>query len=206
MPVYRMLLSISNYLSLNAIRNLIHILAACFLLAALPSAFALDVDGLKLPDEFVIEGKKLVPNGGGTRLYSILKVKVYSAALYLPAKSSDANAILQSTSPRVVHLKMRLSTKRDDAQKAWGHFLDLNCKSPCAVNEARRAPFINAMSGLKEGDEETFIFTAAGLELKRNGTSVVTIPDPELAKLILSGWIGDEPTTAELKAAMLSGR
>ena len=206
MFVYRILLSISNYFSSKITPKLTHVLAGCTLLAALPSAFAFDVDGLKLPDEFVIEGKKLVPNGAGTRLYSILKVKVYSAALYLPAKSSDANAILQATSPRVVHLKMRLSTKRDDAQKAWGHFLDLNCKSPCAINEARRAPFINAMSGLKEGDEETFIFTSFGFELKRNGSSVVTIPDPELAKLILSGWIGDEPTTAELKAAMLSGK
>ncbi len=168
------------------------------------SAHAVQVDGVNLPDELTVEGQRLVLNGAGSRLYSFLKIKVYSAGLYVPVKTSDAQALLNAGYPRAVHLQMRVSSKKEDAIKAWDHYLTLNCKAPCMLTPERRAPFFNALASLKEGDEETYVFSSAGLELKRNGVRVAIVDDLELARTVLAGWIGSEPTTVELKSALLT--
>lgn len=175
-----------------------------FWLALQPlSAFAVEVDGLSFPDEYTVAAEKLHVNGAGSRLYSFLKVKVYSAVLYTSQKTADAQALISSKSPRVVFVKMRVDSKKDDAVEAWKHYLKNNCSKPCNVAEARWQPFLNALATLKEGDTEAYVFTGQGFELKRNERSVVKIEDAELASLVLSGWLGKEPTTPELKAALL---
>ena len=166
-------------------------------------AAALGVDGLQLPDTFAVDGKNLQVNGAGSRLYSLLRIKVYSAALYTTAKTSSASDLLQSTQPHVVHIKMRLSAKRADAIKAWDYYLNANCSAPCVLPEPARAAFFKAMADLKTGDEESYIFTTQGLSIQRNGVVVASMADLTLAKMVLAAWIGDEPTTPELKAALL---
>jgi len=167
------------------------------------SAFAVEVDGLSFPDEYAVGSEKLRVNGAGSRLYSFLKVKVYSAVLYTQQKSTDAQALINSKLPRVVFVKMRVDSKKDDAIEAWKHYLRNNCGKNCTIPEVRWQPFLNAMATLKEGDTEAYVFTGQGFELKRNDRTVVKIDDAELAALVLSGWLGKEPTTPELKAALL---
>ena len=184
-------------------KRLGHLACTLLALSATSLAHAVEVDGLKLPDELMLEGKRLIVNGAGTRLYSFLRVKVYSAALYAPAKSSDAAALLNANYPRAVVIKMRTAVKKDDTVKAWEHFLGENCKSPCNLQEASKVQFLQSLAGLKDGDEEHYLFTSEGLELKRNGQAVNKITDVVLAKTVLAGWIGSYPTTAELKDKLL---
>lgn len=166
-------------------------------------AQAIEVDGMNFPDEYVLDGQKLAINGAGTRLYSWLKVKVYSGVLYTAARSSDAQTLINAKTPRVLFVKMRVDSKRSDAIEAWRYYLEHNCSKPCAVPASRWTPFLEAMADLKEGDTEAYIFTGAGFELKRNERSIARIADAELASLILAGWLGQEPTTPELKKALL---
>lgn len=179
-----------------------HGLVLATLLTA-PAAQALDVDGVRFPDTYTHEGLRLQVNGKGTRLYSWLKIKVYSAVLYTTARSSDAQALLTARTPRVLFIKMRVDSKRSDAIEAWRYYLEQNCSKPCPVAPSRWTTFLDAMADLKENDTEAYVFTATGFELLRNERSVVSIPDPELASLILAGWLGREPTTPELKAGLL---
>lgn len=165
--------------------------------------YALQVDGVELPDTISYEGQTLTVNGSGTRLYSFLKVKVYSAALYMGFKSSNPSEILSSKSARVIHLKMRVEAKRDDAMEAWAYYLKQNCNNPCKMNSQSQSKFLEAQANLKEGDTETYFFTAQGLVIKRNGQEVLDIPDAEFANLVLAGWLGKEPTTEALKTKLL---
>lgn len=179
---------------------------ACALACALSfstAAHAIDVDGLSFPDEFVHDGQRLVVNGKGSRLYSWLKVKVYSAVLYTPQKTQDAQTLLTTKSPRVLLIRMRVDSKRSDAVEAWRYYLEHNCSKPCNVPTSRWTPFLDAMADLKEGDSEAYVFTADGFELRRNDKPVARIADAELSNLILAGWLGKEPTTPELKAGLL---
>lgn len=172
-------------------------------LCCMQPARALQVDGVNLPDTFTYEGQTLVVNGAGTRLYSFLRVKVYTAALYMGFKSSDPAEILSSQLPRVIHLAMRVDAKREDAMEAWAYYLKNNCSSPCRVNAQSRSRFLEAQSNLKEGETETYFFTAQGLTLLRNGQQVLNLPDADFANLVLAGWLGREPTTEALKAKLL---
>lgn len=179
------------------------LITAAMLFAWAGTARALDVDGLSFPDEYVQDGQKLQVNGKGSRLYSWLKVKVYSAVLYTPQRTSDAQALLTARSPRVLYIRMRVDSKRSDAIDAWKYYLEHNCSKPCNVPVSRWTPFLESMADLKEGDTEAYIFTAQGFELLRNDRSVVRLADPDLANLVLAGWLGREPTTPELKAGLL---
>lgn len=167
------------------------------------AAHAVDVDGIAFPDEVTVDGQRLIVNGKGNRLYSWLKIRVYSAVLYTPQKSADAQALMALKAPRLLMVKMRVDSKRSDAIDAWKYYLENNCSKPCHVPVSRWAPFLDAMADLKEGDSEAYVFTATGFELRRNDKTVLTLSDAELASLILAGWLGKEPTTPELKAALL---
>lgn len=165
--------------------------------------YAVQVDGMEFPDTFSYQGQTLTVNGAGSRLYSFLKVKVYSAALYLPVKNSNPDQILASKLPRVIHLQMRVDTERDDAIKAWKYYLKSNCNLACKSNPQAEAQFLDAQASLKEGDIETYFFTTQGLSIKRNGQDVLNIGDADFANLVLAGWLGKEPTTEALKAKLL---
>jgi len=80
---------------------------------------AAELAGIKLDDSATISGTQLVLNGAGVR--TKLGAKVYVAALYLPARTSDADKIINSEAPR----RMRLVMKRTvAADKMWGAFRD----------------------------------------------------------------------------------
>ena len=55
-------------------------------------------DGVTLPTQIDVDGQALVLNGTATRKKFI--VKVYVAALYLPARETDAETILDADEPR----------------------------------------------------------------------------------------------------------
>lgn len=167
------------------------------------TAMAFEVDGIALPDTYPINGKNLVLNGAGTRYYSIFRVKVYSAGLYLPEKTSDANAILNSKETRVVRLEMRVDSKREDNQKAWAHYLESNCNAPCTLNAGSLAQFMQLQTNLHAGDTETYVFDARGLSILRNNKTLQTIADPEFARTVLASWIGKVPSTEALKHDLL---
>lgn len=166
-------------------------------------AVAVQVDGLQLPDTYTLNSKTYVLNGAGTRLYSIFRVKVYSAGLYLAAKSSNAQSILNSTETKIVRLEMRVDSKREDNQKAWKHYLEANCTAPCMLNSSSVDQFMQIQTNLHTGDTETYIFNAQGLSVLRNDKPLQTIADPEFARIVLASWIGDVPSTEALKRALL---
>ena len=172
---------------------------------ALPVA-AVEIDGLQLPDSFQIEDKVLRLNGYGTRHYSLLKIKVYSAALYTAKKINSPAALLDSTDPQVVHLKMHRSASQADAIKAWEYYLDANCINECTLPKAIRAEFLQATAAMKAGDEETYIFSAAGLSLKRNNKLIANWQSSVLAKVVLATWFGAVPTSEQLKIDLLNAK
>ena len=86
------------------------ILAAA--LAGAPLAADVEVGGLRVPDQLSEGGRALVLNGAGVRTKFV--VKVYVAALYATARTSDAAALVNSAEPR----RMRLHMLRDVDSKS----------------------------------------------------------------------------------------
>jgi hypothetical protein len=63
-------------------------------LAAAPRAA--ELNGIKLPDTRQVAEVTLVLNGLGLRTYSVFRVPIYVAGLYLEQRDSSADAILRS--------------------------------------------------------------------------------------------------------------
>jgi Chalcone isomerase-like len=178
--------------------------AILVLLLLVPSlAWAVKVGETELPDTWAINEQTLILNGAGIREYSFLRIPVYAAALYLPARQQNEAAILKATTPRVVHMKMLRDATRDDSAKAWDVYLTANCKSPCVMNNESRQKFLKLIPDTRASDTQTFVFREGELEVFRNGKSLGTIIDSAFNIVVLASWIGDVPTTENLKKRLL---
>jgi Chalcone isomerase-like len=174
------------------------------LLLLVPSlASAVKVGETELPDTWTLNEQTLVLNGAGIREYSFLRIPVYAAALYLPARQQNESAILKATTPRVVHMKMLRDASRDDSAKAWDVYLAANCKPPCLMNNEARQKFLKLIPDTRSGDTQTFVFRESELEIFRNGKSLGTIVDAAFTIVVLASWIGEVPTTENLKKRLL---
>ena len=87
---------------------------AWVLMAAMGSAVAAEVAGVKLEDKVSIQpgGPELVLNGAGLRTKTFLKVKVYVAALYVTERSKDPVAIVTLDAPKTVRLTLMRDVDR----------------------------------------------------------------------------------------------
>ena len=96
-------------------------------------AAAAELDGVVMPDKQDVAGYHFVLNGLGLRTYSILRVHVYVAGLYLERRTSDPNAILGSSQPKLLRFVFVRNVDAEDARKSWREALDQNCPAPCPL-------------------------------------------------------------------------
>ena len=157
----------------------------------------------QFPDTYALEGQTLVRNGVGVRTYGVFNIQVYNAALYLPSRESSAQAVLDADTPKVVQMQFLRSASQDDTRTAWQHYLEANCRPPCVWPEAGVRQFSALLPATVQGESQTFVFRDQGLEVLRNGQALGRVADRRLARLVLSTWLGDVPTTPALKQALL---
>jgi long-chain acyl-CoA synthetase len=169
---------------------------------------AVELAGVKLDDSATINGTALVLNGAGLR--TKFGAKVYVAALYVVAKTSDADKIINAEAPR----RMRLVMKRDvAAAKMWGAFRegieahyggeDLKALRP-KMEKMEKA--FNEMGKTAEGDVLDFDFAADGTTtFSVNGNVKETISGKDLSTALLKVWLGAKPAQDALKKDLLKG-
>lgn len=163
------------------------------------------VEGYRFPAEWRLpSGETLTLNGAGLRTYGMLRFKVYVAGLYLPAPDRDATSVLRMDGPRLVHMVFLRDGSQADTVKAWTVYLEKNCPASCVMSQAALAQFQTLLPETVRGESQSYAFTAEGLEVYREGQSLGLIEDADFARLVLATWLGDEPTTPQLKAAMLA--
>lgn len=182
-------------------------LAFILLCLSLPNrAQAARVAGHDMPATWKLGEQTLLLNGAGIREYSFLKINIYVAALYLTDREANQDAILQSTKPRVIHMKMLRDVSRDDSVKAWRHYLAENCKTPCMLDAAALKAFVGLVPETKANDTQTYVFANAKLEIFRNSMKLGEVENASFANTVLATWIGATPTTENLKRALLSNQ
>ncbi len=184
----------------------VHAVGRRILMAALmlPSAgFAVQLGGITLPDHWKLDGETLVLNGAGLREYSFLRVPIYAAALYFEKRETKARVLLETHSPIVIHLKMLRDVSRADSVKGWQVYLNANCKSPCQLDSEALTSFTRMIPESKKQDEQTYVFSGGNVDVYLNNVKLGAVLNRQLARTILSAWLGDEPTTEPLKRALL---
>src|SRR5690242_20322449 len=90
-------------LSLSSLAHAAPTPAAAAAAGAAP-ADVTEVSGVKYDNAVQLANTKLVLNGAGTRYKAIFKV--YTAGLYLPAKTNTPEAVYATNTPRRMHIVM----------------------------------------------------------------------------------------------------
>lgn len=173
------------------------------LLMALPLLMAVEIAGVRFADTVEVAGQSLLRNGAGLRDYGPLRLRVYAAALYLPERLSDEQAILDHPGPKQLVMHFFRNGSVEDTRKAWQIYLEANCRADCAWPAAAVERFLALVPETRRGETQTFVWDAQGVAIFRNDTPLGRIDDPAFGRLLLATWIGEEPTTQALKRALL---
>jgi hypothetical protein len=180
----------------------VSVLAALTLILE-PIARAAELSGVEMPDARLIDGTTMRLNGIGLRTYSLLRIPIYVAGLYLERPSNNPDAIIHSMSKKLLDIRFLRDVDADEARKAWRDGLEHNCKSPCSLDPSDVKRFLSAVPSMRKGDETSLLFTPGGVEFKINGAPIGVIADLHFAEIILATFIGPEPPTARLKHELL---
>ena len=175
--------------------------ALCFL-AGFPAAAA-TLSGVAMPDTLDAAGAHLVLNGMALRTYSILGLRIYVAGLYLDHRSSDADQIMASPSPKLLRFTFVRDVGQAAARRSWHESLQNSCRPPCQLPPEAVDRFLGAVPGMHAGDTSEFLFTGSALDVSMNGHLLGHVDDPLFMRVILTSFIGAHPTVPEVKRALL---
>ncbi|HEX5004081.1 MAG TPA: chalcone isomerase family protein [Gemmatimonadales bacterium] len=159
-----------------------------------------------LPSTVEVAGHTLVLNGVALRKKAIFKV--YVAGLYLPARTSDANAVLAADAPRQLVMQFKRDVGKDKMCEAWDEALEKNTPDASAELKAQFVTLCGYMEDIK--DKQQFVFTyvpGTGTEVKVAGVSKGTIAGKSFADALFKAWIGPKPGPGEgFKKDLLGGK
>jgi long-chain acyl-CoA synthetase len=183
--------------------------AALAAVMAVAESRGAEVSGVKLDDTMNVGGVPLVLNGAGLRTKVMLKI--YVVGLYLPTRTTSADAVINSSQAQRVHLVMKRGLGAGTVWDAFEEGIEAN-NSPAELaalkpklDEIER--LFNELGEVAEGD-------AIDIDLGADdSTSVLykgqprgSIPGADLQKALLKIWLGPKPVQADLKAALLGGK
>ncbi|HYG70131.1 MAG TPA: chalcone isomerase family protein, partial [Anaeromyxobacteraceae bacterium] len=100
--------------------------AAALLVLAVP-ALAAEVAGVKVPDTMEVGGQTLKLNGAGLRKKFV--VKVYTGALYLPQKTTDAKQAITANQPKAVRMTFLRNLEKDQVLGAFREGFEKNSRA-----------------------------------------------------------------------------
>ena len=166
---------------------------------------AAEVAGVRIDDSVRVGSGELVLNGAGLR--SKLFIKLYVGALYVSQKSTASDALIESTAPRRMSLRLLRDIGADTLHGALDDGLkNNNTAAELAAIQSQANQFAALMTGLgkfKEGDSISLDFSAEGVAIGYNGEARGKVTGAAFARALLKVWLGDKPADASLKKALL---
>jgi hypothetical protein len=167
------------------------ILAASLVLAG-TVASAATVAGVNIADTTDVNGQKLVLNGAGLRKKFV--VKVYTGALYLPAKQANPAAVLSADTPRRMVMHFVYDVDKGKIAEAWTDGLKDNVPGASAEVKNNFNQLSSWMEDVKEGQEIVMTYVpGTGTTVQVNGKTKGTLAGKATNDAILSTWIGPKP-------------
>ena len=172
-----------------------------FILFALPTA-AFPEDAAGFPPQTVVEGRQIKLNGTGIRKATILRVKVYEAALYLTAPVKDAQAAIEEKGPKQLLMRFLRDVTEEKVVSTWKESLIANNKDSAAWLPKLEA-LTKGIGEVKEGELLTLTVTDDGAKLETDNGYSKEVQAPGFASALLRIWLGEAPPDEDLKNGLL---
>ena len=169
---------------------------------------AMEVSGVQIAEKVDVGGVPLVLNGAGLR--TKLMLKIYVIGLYLPARTTSADAVINSKQLRRAHLVMKRGLGAGTVWDAFEDGIEAN-NSPAELtalkpklDEIER--LFNELGEVAENDALDIDFGADGsTSVRYKGQPKGSIAGTDLQQALLKIWLGKNPVQNDLKAALLKG-
>ena len=166
------------------------------------AASAADLAGVSVPDSAAVAGANLTLNGVGLRKKFF--VKIYVGGLYLPQRSSDADAIVAAAGPDRILMHMIYEVSKEQFADAWHDDFKANNPDSYAALHDQIEQFIAWFSDSKKDDVVTMDWIPGqGTQISWNGTFRGNIVGDDFHKALLKVFLGPNPPTSDLKDGML---
>lgn len=162
------------------------------------------VSGVKLDNKISVNGTSFTLNGSGVR--EKMWIDLYVAALYLPTKSSDGDAIVNGTGAAVI--KLDIVSGMITSEKL---IAAINDGFETATNK-NTAPIKSKIDSFKNilkekiSKGDTFIFAntpGEGVVVYKNGVKKGTIEGQDFKKALFGIWLSNNSVDAKLRSGML---
>ncbi len=189
---------------MNKTPLLLAVLAA-ILLSTVPTALALQIEGVNVAPQVTVSGKTLPLNGAGVRTVVLLVVpiKAYVASFYAPAPLRSGKAVMASPGPLQFNFTFLQGVGQGQVTDAWTAQFKDSVTFTYPGFEADRDKFIKMFGPLKKGGVETVVIDGDDTRVYDSGTLKGTIAGRNFQKAFLSLWFGSNPVMPELKNALL---
>ncbi len=169
------------------------------------TAAAMTKGGVTMPDTIQVDGTTLLLNGIGLRTFTILNVRGYAGALYLPTRTTDAATALSEPGPKELVLEFARGAGQQQVHDLYMQSSTAYCAHH-ACTDADRAGFaqlLGTVQAVHPGDRTRFVVTDATLEVLFNERHLATIAIPGFGRVILDSDIGAAPPSAQLRDGLL---
>jgi hypothetical protein len=153
-----------------------------------------------------VDGVDLVLNGAGLRNFMFFDV--YVMALYLPKRVTDANSVLKQDLPR----RLQITFLRDvlterDVDFLMDGLVENNTQEELAVIQGQLDHFLRIVRAMgkiaKGGVVQLDYLPDVGTRVWLNQRLLGTVAGEAFNRSVLKIWLGDHPTQADLKKALL---
>jgi hypothetical protein len=187
---------------MRLLASLLISLMAC---TVLPAA-AYEIAGVDIPDsiELADSDSGLLLNGAGIREKFFLDI--YVGALYLPSRTSDADAILAGSGPASVLMHFLYSeVSRQKITEGWRDGLRANITADeMQAIQAALDKFNTLFLDVRKGDVIRIDYRPpSGTAVRINGEWRGSVADKTFFRSLLKVWLGTKPVSRSLKKAML---
>ena len=175
------------------------------ILAAVPFARALEIQGVSVAPSVQVAGQNLSLNGAGLRTFTLLLVpiKIYVAAFYTPGPLLSDSEVLASPGPMQFNFTFLRAVGASDVAEAWTSQFENSVTYTYPGYEKDRDSFIGMFGALKSGGVQMVQFVGTNTIIYDQGTQKGTIAGRDFQKAFLSLWFGSNPVASDLKAALL---
>jgi hypothetical protein len=174
-------------------------------LCAAGSAWGAQCLGVQFPEHLQLQGTSLSLNGLGVRKATFLKINVYVAALYVPRRTPDAHAIIDSDRP----FELDLQFVRGVGAKAIRDGFDEGFAQSASGNAAlksRIATLEGWIEDIRAGERMSFVgVPGGGVQFSFAGKLKGTLEGEDFTRALLAIWFGGHPPNPELKTGLLGG-
>lgn len=172
-------------------------------LAAAGLSRAADLHGVKIPETAEVSGQTLVLNGFGVRTATILNVRVYVAAVYLPQKTSDPDNIMASEGPIRLDLTYLRAFGQESVSKAWRYQFKESADHAYPGLDEDVEKVVSFFGPLAKGGVERIEIEGDETRFYDQGTLRGSIRGRDFRKAFLSLWFGPKPPTKDLQKGLL---